>query len=376
MMCGRSRADAAGLDAAKTSLGDQDAPRASLSVATVDAAIRLGFIALLGYWSYRVIAPFLMVGLWSAILVVALYPLFERLARRLGPRLAAMLVTVLCLMLVVGPVTWLGLGMIAGLGALQTQLDAGSLVVPLPPQSVRSWPVIGESLHQLWTLAATNMKDAFAEVAPMLKPIGGKLLDIGERTLFGLLELLASIVIAGFFFTSGPELVDALGAFLGRVLSHRGKDLVELAGATIRNVSRGVVGIALLQAFLAGAGFLAAGLTAAGVLAFVAFLLAVVQIGAGILILPIVVSSWMWMDTPQALIFTAYMIPVGLLDNILKPFLMSRGLTTPMPVIMVGVIGGTLAYGLIGLFFGPIVLSVAWVIMRAWVQGDDAVAAD
>ena len=165
-----------------------------------------------------------------------------------------------------------------------------------------------------------------------------------------------------------------LSAFLSRVLSHRGKELVQLAGATIRNVSRGVVGIALLQSLLAGAGFLAAGIPAAGMLAFVALLLGIVQIGPAILFLPIVVWSWTAMDTTHALIFTAYMVPVGLIDNVLRPVLMARGLTTPMPVIVVGVIGGTIAMGIVGLFFGPIIVSVAWVVLVAWVQGSDLVA--
>ena len=356
-----------------TAGGDQDPARTTPSATTIDLAIRLGFIGLLGYWSFRVIAPFLTIGLWSAILAVALYPLFDWLAGRLRPRLAAALVALLCLMIVVGPVTWLGYGMIGGIRSLVAGLDAEQLLIPPPPESVRSWPLAGERLHQLWSLAATNLKVALAEVAPMLKPVGTRLLGVAQSAFLSLVELLVSIVVAGLLFTRGPQLVEALSSFLGRVLSYRGKELVQLAGATIRNVSRGVVGIALLQAILAGAGFLAAEIPAAGVLAFVALLLGIVQIGPAILFVPIVVWSWTAMETTHALIFTAYMIPVGLVDNVLKPLLMARGLTTPMPVIMVGVLGGTIAYGIVGLFFGPIVLSVAWAVMVAWVQGGDPV---
>jgi predicted PurR-regulated permease PerM len=359
-----------------TAGGDQDPIRTTLSATTIDLAIRLGFIGLLGYWSFRVIAPFLTIGLWSAILAVALYPVFDWLAVRLRPRLAAAVVTLLCLMVVVGPVTWLGFGMVNGIRSLVVALDAGQLAFPLPPESVKGWPVIGERLHRLWGLAATNMKVALAEALPIAKPLGGMLLGFAQDALFALLELLVSIMIAGFLFTRGPQLVDALSAFIGRVLSRRGKELVQLAGATLRNVSRGIIGISLLQALLAGAGFLAAGIPAAGVLAFLALLLGIVQIGPAILFVPIVVWSWMVMETAQALLFTAYMIPVGLVDNILKPLLMARGLATPMPVIMVGVIGGAIAYGIVGLFFGPIVLSVAWAVMVAWVQGSDPVSPD
>ena len=356
--------------------GNPDPTRATLSAATIDLVIQLGFLGLLAYWSFRVIAPFLTIGLWSAILTVALYPLFDWLARWLGRRQAAALVTLLCLMIVVGPLTWVGFGMMGGIGWLVTGLDTGQLAFPLPPESVKGWPFVGERLHQLWTLAATNIKAALAEVAPMLKPVGGKLIEIAQSALSGLLELLVSIVIAGCLFTRGPQFVEALSAFLGRVLSHRGKELVEIAGATIRKVSRGVVGIAFLQAFLGGAGFLAAGIPAASVLAFVAMLLGIIQVGPSILFLPIIIWSWTVMEATHALLFTAYMVPVGLIDNVLRPFVMARGLTTPMPVIMVGVIGGTIAFGIVGLFFGPIVLAVAWAVMVAWVGGNDPVAGE
>jgi predicted PurR-regulated permease PerM len=352
-----------------TTGGGDPGPVWRLGNQTIDLAIRLGFLGLLGYWSFRIIAPFIAIGLWSALLAVALYPLYEWLARYLSPRLAAALVTLLSLMVVVGPVTWLAFGMVSGISTLAAELNTGQLAVPSPPDSVKTWPVIGEGLHQLWSLAANNIGVAVTKAAPMLKPVGAKLLDIAQGALVGLLELLVAIVIAGCLFARGPQIADALSVVVGRMLSLRGKELVQLAGATIRSVSRGVIGIALLQAFLGGAGFLVAGVPAAGVLAFVALLLGILQIGPSILFVPVVIWSWIAMEPIHALLFTVYMVPVSLIDNVLKPFLMARGLTTPMPVIMVGVLGGMLAYGILGLFFGPVVLSVAWAVLAAWVQG-------
>jgi predicted PurR-regulated permease PerM len=351
---------------------NNDLSRTTFSTSTIDLAIRLGFLCLVGYWSLKVIAPFLTILLWSAILTVALYPVFDWLARRLPrPGLAAALVTLLCLMVIVGPVAWLGFGLIGAIGSLIKALDAGQLVIPLPADSVKLWPLVGEKLHSIWSLAATNLKAALIELAPQLTPVGGKLLDVAQSAFLGFLELLVSIVVAGCLFTRGPQFVDAFSAFLGRVLSHRGKETVQLVGATIRNVSRGVVGVALLQSILAGAGFLAANVPSASVFAFLTLLLSIAQIGPSILLIPITIWSWTAMEAKYALLFTAYMIPVGLLDNVLRPLLMARGLTTPMPIIMVGVIGGTIAYGIVGLFFGPMVLSVAWAVMVTWVWADN-----
>jgi len=343
-----------------------------LSGSTIDLAIRIGFLGLLGYLSLRVITPFVTIALWSAVLAVALHPLFKWLTQYLRPHLSAALVTLLCLMVVLGPVTWLGLGMVSGIGFLVTELNTAQPAIPLPPESVKAWPLVGARLHQVWSLAATNIKVALAEVAPLLKPVGGKLLDLAQSGFLGLLQLLVSIVITGFVFPFGPQMVDALGTIFGRALGLRGKELVELAGATVRNISRGVIGISLLQSLLAGVGFLAAGVPASSVFAFVTLMLGILQIGPAVLLIPIVIWSWVTMEPTHALIFTAYMVPVGLIDNVLRPILMARGLATPMPVIMVGVIGGMIAYGIVGLFFGPVVLSVAWAVLVAWMHGGDA----
>jgi predicted PurR-regulated permease PerM len=349
---------------------------ASLDSLTIDFVIRVALLALLGYWALKVIAPFITVALWSAILTVALYPLFDWLARKLGSRrLAATLITLLCLMIVIGPMTWLGYGLIGGVDLVVKEFDADKFsMIPLPPESVKGWPLIGEQMYRLWSVAATDTKAALLQVAPKLTPLAGRLLGIGESVIFGLLEFVASIVIAGFLFSPGPRLVDVLGALLRRILSDRGKEMVHLVGGTIRNVSRGVVGIALLQSLLAGLGFLVVGIHAAGLLSFIALVLGIVQIGPAILLIPIVLWSWTALETTNAVLFTAYMVPVGLLDNVLRPILMARGLTTPMPVILIGVIGGTIADGISGLFLGPIILSVAWVLIVAWVQEDNAVA--
>src|SRR5262249_2163008 len=138
-------------------------------------------------------------------------------------------------------------GLIGGVETLVRQLDAGQLTIPMPAASVQGWPLIGERVYRLWALAATNTKELLVEVAPSLKPLGDKLVAIAGSVGLSLLEFLVSILIAGFLFSPGPRLIDALAVLLRRVLSDRGEKMVQLAGATIRNVSRGVVGIALLQ---------------------------------------------------------------------------------------------------------------------------------
>jgi predicted PurR-regulated permease PerM len=167
-------------------------------------------------------------------------------------------------------------------------------------------------------------------------------------------------------------LAESARSILRRIAKRRGDEFVDLAGATIRNLARGVIGVSLLQALLAGIGFIAGGVPAAGLLSLLILILGIMQIGATFVILPIVVWSWITMDTTAALMFTAYMVPVSIVDNVIRPFVMAHGLKTPLLVIFIGLIGGVLAHGLIGLFLGPIGLAISWELLAAWrLEGAD-----
>ena len=143
---------------------------------------------------------------------------------------------------------------------------------------------------------------------------------------------------------------------------------VHIAVATIRAVARGVIGVAALQSFLIGIGLVIAGVPGASLITLAALLLGIIQIGPTPVVIPVIIWAWFAMDTVAALLFTVYMIPVNLIDNVLRPLLMGRGLDTPIVVILIGLIGGTLSLGLTGLFLGPIVLAVIWELVVAWIR--------
>jgi predicted PurR-regulated permease PerM len=184
-----------------------------------------------------------------------------------------------------------------------------------------------------------------------------------------LLKFVIAVVISGFLLIPGPSLIHSIKNVLSRVAATRGEEFVDLAGATIRNVSRGIIGISILQALLAGIGLLFAGVPAAGLFSFLVLVLGIIQVGPSIVLLPLIVWSWFAMDTTTAVLFTLYMLPVNLLDNLLRP-LVAKGLSTPMPIILIGVLGGTLVHGVIGLFVGPIVLSIAWQLLVVWTRDE------
>ena len=343
----------------------------------VQLAIRLGLLAFLFYWTVVIIRPFVPILAWSVVLAVALYPVFNVLSRLLGsrPKLAAAILTVINLGIVIGPATWLGLSAVEGVKDLAAHLTAGDMVVPSPPEGFKGWPLIGPKLYELWNHAFNNVRAVLRELAPHLKPLAGIMLGLAGDAGVGTLKFLLSVAFAGFLFPYGPQLLAAVRGFLFRIVPEQSEHFLELAGTTIRAVSQGVIGVAIIQALLAGLGFKLAGIPGAGLLAFVVMILAIVQIGAAIVLLPVVIWIWTVKDFKTALLLTVFLCIVGVLDNVLKPLVMGRSLTTPTLVILVGVIGGTLAHGIIGLFIGPIILSVAWELTVAWIRTERADAA-
>ncbi len=340
----------------------------------IQLAIRLGLLAFLIYWTFVLIRPFVPILAWSIVLAVALYPVFNLLSRLLGgrPRLAAAILTVINLAIVIGPATWLGLSAVEGVKDFAANLSAGNLMVPSPPDGVKNWPLIGPQLFELWNQASNNIRAALREVAPHLKPLAGTMLGLAGNAGVGTLKFLLSVALAGFLFPYGSQLVAAGRGFLSRIVPEQSEHFLELAGTTIRAVSQGVIGVAIIQSLLAGIGLKLAGIPGAGLLAFMVMILAIVQIGAAIVLFPVIIWVWIDKEFTTALLLTVFLGIVGILDNILKPLLMARGLTTPTVVILVGVIGGTLAHGIVGLFIGPIILSVAWELTVAWIRTDRA----
>jgi predicted PurR-regulated permease PerM len=336
-------------------------------------AIRVALLTFLLYWSFVIVRPFIPMLAWSMILTVALYPAYSRLSVRLGdrPKLAAFIITVINLAIIIGPVMWTGFGVIDGLQSFADQLGTATLAVPSPPDGVKDWPIIGARVYSLWDQAATNLGALLRQVAPHLKPLAGPMLAFAGSAGVGTLKFIVSVALSGFLFLYGPRFVEATRRIQARLMAERSQDFVSLAGQTIRTVAQGVIGVAALQALLAGIGLKLAGVPHAGIMAFAVLILAVLQIGSAIVLFPIIIWIWATKDFAVALPLTIYLLIVGLADNILKPVLMGRGLSTPAIVIFAGVLGGMLAHGIVGLFIGPIILAVAWELTSAWIREDE-----
>ncbi len=340
-----------------------------LNATFVEVAIHLGLVGFLFYSAYALVHPFLPVIVWSVVLTVALYPTFNWLTAALGgrARVAAILITIAGLLIIIGPATWLGVGLVESLPGLIARIENGGLTIPPPWENVKDWPFLGQQIYDYWKSASNNIADVLRPFLPQLKPIGEFLLGAASKAGAGTLVFLFSVVITGFLFTRGPTLLAATRALARRVDPNYGENFLDLAGATIRAVSRGVIGISLLQAIIGGVGMALAGVPFASLLTFAILVLGIVQIGPVVLIIPLAIWGWMELSTGAALAFTLCMAAVYAVEVGMKPFVLAHGLKTPMLVIFIGVIGGILEHGIPGLFAGPIVLAVAWEVARAWI---------
>lgn len=338
----------------------------------IDVVIRLTFLGLLAYWAGLIVGPFIVIVIWAGILTVAILPLYELLKRKLGGRggLSSTIITLVMLAIILGPAGVLSTSLLESAQDFSAQLKDGTLHIPPPKESVKDWPVIGGKAFDAWTQASTNLTAFLKQHSESLSSLASGFLSAAAGIGGGVLSFAVSVIIAAFLYGRSRATTDALGRFAERLIPDKGREFVAMSGATIRNVARGVLGVSLIQAVLAGIGLILGGVPAAGVLALLILILGILQAPPTLIIIPAII--WMWTDAEfiTALIFTIYMAPVALLDNFLKPILMAKGLKTPMLVIFIGVIGGTFAHGLIGLFLGPIILAVFYDLLTAWVTGD------
>jgi predicted PurR-regulated permease PerM len=335
----------------------------------VEASINVGLVALLAAVCLLILAPFVPVIAWGIIIAVASYPTVRRLQSALQGRggWAAAIWTVLLLAVLIVPVVLLATSTIEGARSLAEHTKEGTFTVPPPPPNIESWPLIGAPLNRIWSMASNNFTEALKVFAPQLKTILPGLLSASAGIGLTVLQFFFSILIAGALLAKAQSAEAVARAFCNRLFAERGAEFQNLVGSTIRSVTSGILGVALIQTALAAGGFLVVGLPGAGLWAVIFLVAAVLQISVLVLI-PAVIFVFATETTTKAVIFLIWCIVVGLLDNVLKPLLLGRGSSVPTAVVFLGAIGGFVAMGIIGLFVGAIVLSVGYKLFLAWVE--------
>lgn len=339
----------------------------------MDVFIRLGLVALLVLLCYRALSPFLTLLLWSLILAVALYPLNEAVARRIGGRhgLAATLIAILGLALIVAPSAVLMSSLGDSVHQFIRNVQTNALEIPAPRDAVATWPFVGPKLHAIWSQAHADLPALVQSLQPQLGDIAKAVLGFVGGIGVGLLQFLAAFIIAGIIMAFGEAGDRANLAIFQRVLGPaRGAEFAKLSTATIRAVAQGVIGVAFIQAIIVGLCLLVAGIPWPGLLALVVLILGIAQVPALLVTLPAIGYIW-WSGSygnGEATVFTVLLFVAGMADNVLKPLMLGRGVKAPMVVILLGALGGMATAGILGLFVGATLLTLGYKIFMSWVE--------
>lgn len=338
----------------------------------VERAIGLALLALLVWLVLLIVQPFAGALIWAIVLAVALWQPFDRLRAALGGRsgLAALLVTLLLLAVMVVPIVRLALDVgrqVDELVRLGTELLRAP--APAPPDWLAGLPLLGGWVERFWSTLLVDREAAFESVLPYVRDVAPTLLQFGAGLGLVALQLLLSVLLTGLLLVHGELCADYVRRFVVRVAGAQAEHLVDVAGGTVRAVALGVVGTAIVQALLALAGYVVAGVPAAGLLALLVFAFSTVQLPVLIATLP--APLWLFFregPTPMAIALTIWVVAVSLIDNFLRPYLISQGTPLPVLLIILGVVGGLLAFGPIGLFFGAVVIAVAHRVLLDWLE--------
>jgi len=345
-------------------------PQKSSQGARIEQWIALAVLVVLIAGCYLVLQPFLSAVLWAIILCCTTWPVFVRLQRltRGGVTLAALIVTLVVALVVLAPFVIVGISLAENANMLLEQgkrlMDEGP---PDPPAWVSQIPLIGERAQAYWASIAHDSASLVADLRQYLQPLRTFALASGAGIAQGVLQLTLSILIAFFLYRDGEAISERLTASVGRIAGDRGRHLIGIATATMRGVVYGILGTAIAQGVLAAIGFWFAGVPAAPLLGLLTFFLSPVPIGPPLVWAP--AAFWLFSQghTGWAIFLLIWGVAVvSSVDNVIKPLIISRGSNLPFILVLLGVLGGVIAFGFIGIFLGPTLLAIGFALIEDW----------
>jgi len=339
--------------------------------------VQILLLALLGACAW-VLAPFFSALFWAAVLAFASWPLMRLLTRVLDGRenTAAAILTAGWMVLVAVPLVWLGFNLADHIrDATELIKDLQGDGLPDAPQWLVDLPLAGEWLASVWARIDEEGAALLASVQPYLGQVGNWLLARSAQIATGMLELALSLVLVFFFYRDGPRMAAFARSLLQRLIGVRAEHYSELVAGTVQRVVNGVIGTAAAQGLLALIGFYIAGVPGALILGIITFILSLIPMGPPLVWIP--ATAWLVSQEQYGMaVFLGIwgMFVISGVDNVLKPYLISRGGNLPLVVVLLGVFGGILAFGFMGLFLGPTLLAVAYSLLGDWVGNTQRVA--
>src|SRR5688572_2407641 len=337
----------------------------------IDLLVRVVVIGALALVCYRAFSPFLGLMAWAIILAVTLYPLHQRIVKRVWGKqwLASVLLVVVGLFVIIAPTALLLNSLADSVRGFIADVQNNTLHIPPPSAGVADWPLVGDKVFAYWSQAHTDLPGLVQSLQPKISELAGRALAAVASIGTTMLLFFASFVVASILMAYGDSGSRTCRGIFDRIAGERGEALLNLSISTIRAVALGVIGVAFIQAILVGLALVISGVPAAGVLAIIMLVLGIVQVPALIVTIPAIVYIWAsgGYSTSMAIAYTVLLLIVGLADNVLKPLMLGRGVDVPMPVILLGALGGMATGGILGMFVGATALALGYEIFMAWV---------
>ncbi|MBX9808236.1 MAG: AI-2E family transporter [Flavobacteriaceae bacterium] len=336
----------------------------------VDTIIRLGVLAMLLMWCFDILKPFLLILIWAVVIAVAIYPVhkfFVKIFR--GKKILAVIVlTLFLLSVIIIPSGLIMYSLYEGINHFRELFNAGKPLIPPPGGSTANWPSIAKPIVDFWQLASDNLQDAILKYSDQIQEYGTILLIALAGVGKGILSFIVSIIIAGVLLIYADSSAVVTHKIFEKLVGKNSKNFASITVITIRNVVKGILGVAVIQAIMAGLGFFIAGVPFAGLWTILCLILAIVQVGVGPIAIPVAIYMFSVSDTTTAVILAIWLGITLLIDNVLKPILLGRNAPAPMFVIFIGSIGGFIYNGFIGLFLGAIILTIGYKLFMMWLD--------
>ena len=366
------------LDAPEAHVTGHSSSRLSLG-GIVDVLLPLFLLALLVALNVQLLLPFVGLLLWTVILAICFNPVHQRLKRRgMSNRLSATIIGAMLVAVILVPTAIAAVSAASSVPGMISGLQSGEQSVRPPPAMLKDIPVVGDKIYGAWSQAATDMPAFAKKFGPQLSSFTRWLVGQAGSMFGAILALVLAVIFAAITLAYS----DAARAFVMSVFVRLTGDrahsehYMSIIGATVKSVANGVIGVAFVQALLCGLGFFVLGIPGAGLLSILAMVLGVLQVPVVLVTLPAIIYAFSVKTTTVAIIFTVWFVIAGLSDAALKPLMIGHGLEVPMPIILLGVIGGVIAYGLVGLFIGAVLLAVGYVLFREWLDVSDSTKAE
>lgn len=338
---------------------------------TILSVLFIGALIVASFWILR---PFLISLVWASVIVVATWPAFERLESLLGGRrgLAVAIMAITILLIIVVPVTLAVSTIVGSAGNITAQVRSlSTMALSAPPDWVSGIPLVGSKIAGRWSeFASLNPDERIAPMLPHVRAVLQWFMARAGSVGMTMIYFFMTVIIATILYAKGRIVRKGILIFARRLAGQQGEDVAILAAKAVRGVVLGVVVTALIQAAIGSIGLFITGVPAAALLTAVMLILCLAQLGPLLVLIPS--TAWLYWSGHPVWGTTLLVISLiaGSIDNIVRPFLIRKGADLPLLLIFAGVIGGLVAFGIIGLFIGPVILAVTYTLLKVWVAGD------